>query len=84
MFELTKAKISCALAAAISVALLTGCAGPSQKTGDTAADRAATAEELYVWRVEQAARRQNVDVVWINPPRSTKPRKADETSEKET
>lgn len=84
MFELTKAKISSALAAAISVALLTGCAGPSQKTDDIPAHRAATAAELHIWRIEQAARRQNVDVVWINPPRSTKPRKADETSEKET
>ena len=84
MFKLAKAKTSCALAAAISIAVLAGCATSSQKTGDIPAHRAATAAELHIWRIEQAARRQNVDVVWINPPRSTKPRKADETREKDT
>ena len=51
------------------VCIASGCAS-NQKV----ADASSSSEQLsytdrYVWHVEQAARRNNVQVFWVNPPR---------------
>ena len=84
MFELKKGKNIGAFIAAISIALLTGCATQAQKNGAAGAEQGPTAAELYVWRVEQTARHQNVDVVWINPPTRDQRIKDDRGSEKDS
>lgn len=83
MFELKKGQNLGAFIAMISIALLTGCATQAHKSGTAGATQEPTAAELYVWRVEQNARRQNVDVVWINPPTRALRYKDNRSSEKD-
>ncbi|GEM_PF-4481395 len=49
--------------------LFSGCAttGSDGLASSPAAN--ATTDQEYMWKVEQAARRQMVDVVWVHPPR---------------
>lgn len=54
----------------LSLVAITGCASMDHRA-DAAAPQAQamTAEEAYIARVEQIARRRGIDVLWVNPPR---------------
>ena len=51
------------------VCIASGCAS-NQKMADASSTRDQPSyPDRYVWYVEQAARRNNVQVFWVNPPR---------------
>ena len=54
---------------ALSIAATVGCTTMEPRGQAAPQAQALTAEELYIARVEQIARRRGVDVTWINLPK---------------
>lgn len=52
----------------LSIVAMAGCASMEPRAGAPQA-QALTAEEMYIARVEQIARRRGVDVTWVNLPK---------------
>lgn len=57
-----------------AVVLLSACASTGETTGYSSAaqdypDTRLSNDELYMARVEAAARRRGIDLTWVNPPR---------------
>lgn len=59
-------------AAFLSVAAVAGCASTQPREEAAPQAQELTAEEAYIARVEQIARRRGLDVTWVNMPKFRK------------
>ncbi|MEM7053988.1 MAG: hypothetical protein AAF446_05515 [Pseudomonadota bacterium] len=76
MFGLSRKTVNRSLIALFSIGLVAGCASGPETFSDTSVAESASYADKYIWHVEQSARRNNVQVFWVNPPRND-PRSAD-------
>lgn len=53
----------------LTIVAMAGCTSMEPRAQAAPQAQALTAEELYVARVEQIARRRGIDVTWVNPPK---------------
>ena len=53
----------------LSIVAMAGCTSMQPRAEAAPQAQALTAEELYIARVEQIARRRGIDVTWVNLPK---------------
>lgn len=53
----------------LSIVAMAGCASMEPRGEAAPRAQALTAEEMYIARVEQIARRRGIDVMWVNLPK---------------
>jgi len=53
----------------LSIVAMAGCTSMQPRAEAAPQAQALTAEELYIARVEQIARRRGIDITWVNPPK---------------
>lgn len=61
------------LALAMAGALLAGCASTGASGYSSGPGTRLTADEAYIARVEQIARRRGIEIVWVNYPKHRVP-----------